>query len=253
VPETAAVPEGWLPAGPDPEAQRRGIGPTFWHVVLGLDLALLALVLVGSLVAMVLGQAEPPSLDRRTLLVSSAITLAATGIIPLLWGLGTRERPVRGTLLWFRLERPLHGIVPGLLLTLAIFAGLILLAILLVATGQARPNPVAEELIALADFRLALFVSVAAGFGEEVLFRGLLQRAFQRAMPVWAAIALQAVLFGLLHAGYGTFLQLLVPAALGLAFGVVTHRTRSLWPAIYAHFLFDFVQLTADSWLPASG
>ena len=246
-PAPEPLPDGWIPAGPSPAAPRTGLGPTFWHLLLAADLALIAWSLAAGLREY--GSLEQ-GLSREALVANTVILLAASAIVPLAWGLGTRREPVRGTLLWFRLEHPVRGIVPGLLLTLALFGGLLVLGLVLVATGEAKPNPVADELIRLVDWRLALFVSAVAGFGEEVLFRGLVQRGLQRAMPAWAAIAAQAVLFGLLHAGYGTLLQLLVPAALGLVFGIVTHRTRNLWPAIYAHFLFDLVQLTSKYWLP---
>src|SRR5262245_17768709 len=38
-------------------------------------------------------------------------------------------------------------------------------------------------------------ISVLAGLGEEMLFRGVLQEAFSRWLPTWAAVAVAGVLF----------------------------------------------------------
>src|SRR5437879_1773763 len=42
-------------------------------------------------------------------------------------------------------------------------------------------------------------ISLLAGLGEEMLFRGVLQALFNCWLEVWPALALVSVLFGLLH------------------------------------------------------
>jgi membrane protease YdiL (CAAX protease family) len=88
-----------------------------------------------------------------------------------------------------------------------------------------------------------------AAIGEEMLFRGFLQTRLQalfgtgRAAGL-AAVLLQAVLFGLAHAYQGPT-GILTTGAIGLAFGLVVLRTRSLWPVMVAHGLIDTVSMLA--------
>lgn len=95
---------------------------------------------------------------------------------------------------------------------------------------------------------LALSWTTAA-FGEEVLFRGFVQsrlRALLGARPhagVLAA-AVQAVLFALGHAYQGAT-GMLVSGAIGLAFGMLMLRFRSVWPLVIAHGLIDTVSMVA--------
>ncbi len=72
---------------------------------------------------------------------------------------------------------------------------------------------------------------------EELLFRVLLQRAFEGYMPPLAAVFVQAGLFWLAHAylyGYGFQLQ---HGFGGLMFGVIFMRTRSLIAPVAVHML----------------
>jgi membrane protease YdiL (CAAX protease family) len=81
--------------------------------------------------------------------------------------------------------------------------------------------------------------AVSAGFCEEVVYRGYLEKqlaAFTR-RPAWG-VALQAVLFGLAHLEQGpaTAARLAV-YAVGL--GVLAYARRSLWPGIVCHVAID--------------
>lgn len=96
----------------------------------------------------------------------------------------------------------------------------------------------------------ALAISwTTAAFGEEVLFRGFLQSRLRsmlgerRYAGVMAAFA-QAVLFGLGHAYQGATGSL-VSAAIGLAFGLLMLRFRTVWPLVIAHGLIDTVSMLA--------
>ena len=82
----------------------------------------------------------------------------------------------------------------------------------------------------------ALSITVAAPLAEELMFRGVIQTRLERAMPVWAAVVLQAVLFGVVH---GTPIQMAYAFLLGLAFGFLRSRTGSILPGIAAHAAFN--------------
>lgn len=81
------------------------------------------------------------------------------------------------------------------------------------------------------------FVSVLAGVGEELFFRGVLQRMFVRATrSPWMGIVLAATIFSAFHFQfYGFFPRLF----LGVLLGAVYWFSGSLWAAMLAHFLYD--------------
>jgi uncharacterized protein len=88
-----------------------------------------------------------------------------------------------------------------------------------------------------------------AAFGEEVLFRGFLQSRLRslfgprRHAGMLAALA-QAVLFGFAHAYQGPT-GMLMSGAIGLVFGLLMLRFRSLWPLMLAHGLIDTASMFA--------
>jgi uncharacterized protein len=75
-------------------------------------------------------------------------------------------------------------------------------------------------------------IAIAAPLVEELLFRGLLQNALARRMPIWGAIILSSLAFAAVH------LQLYaIPGlmSLSIAFGYLYHRTGSLRMNILLH------------------
>ncbi|HEX2533706.1 MAG TPA: type II CAAX endopeptidase family protein [Chitinophagaceae bacterium] len=82
-----------------------------------------------------------------------------------------------------------------------------------------------------------IFIALFAGVGEELFFRGVLQRLFIRAFrSPWAGIIFTALLFSAFHMQFlGFFPRFL----LGILLGAVYWFSGSLWPAILAHFVYD--------------
>lgn len=76
-----------------------------------------------------------------------------------------------------------------------------------------------------------------AAIGEELLFRGLLQRLFIKIFKNhWVGIIVAATLFSAMHLQfYGFFPRL----ALGILLGVIYWYSGSLWVVILAHFMYD--------------
>ena len=81
-----------------------------------------------------------------------------------------------------------------------------------------------------------LFVTIAvvAPLLEEILFRGLLQNALSKHLPVWAAIALSALVFGAMHMDLYAMPPLIL---MGAIFGVIYHLTGSLRVTIVLHMI----------------
>lgn len=90
----------------------------------------------------------------------------------------------------------------------------------------------------LTDLLLNLFfIAGLAAIGEELLFRGVLQRLFiKQFRNPWAGILMAAFLFSALHMQFYGFLPRFV---LGVLLGAVYWYSGSLWIAILTHFLYD--------------
>lgn len=89
---------------------------------------------------------------------------------------------------------------------------------------------------------LALWVPLcaSAGFCEEYIFRGYLQRQFGVVTgSLWVGVIIQALLFGFAH-GYQGASNMAIIFCLGLIFGIVTKVRRSLRPTMIAHAWMDF-------------
>jgi membrane protease YdiL (CAAX protease family) len=106
-----------------------------------------------------------------------------------------------------------------------------------------------------------LGISVLAGFGEETLFRGLLQDMFvgwfreglpaaADLTPVCLGVAVASLLFGLLHAVTPTYAVL--ATLMGAYMGVVYLWSGNLLAAMVAHGLYDFVVLIYLMYGPGS-
>jgi uncharacterized protein len=82
-----------------------------------------------------------------------------------------------------------------------------------------------------------VFISVFAGIGEELFFRGVLQRLFIKlTKSPWLGIIITAILFSGFHFQFFGFLPRLF---LGILLGAIYWYSGSLWTAILAHFLYD--------------
>lgn len=86
----------------------------------------------------------------------------------------------------------------------------------------------------------ALILLICTGLLEEMLFRGLLQRAAMDVLGLWG-IGYIAILFAVLHTGYQSLLDVIFVAIVGIFFGWIVHRTRSLLGVALAHGLTNIV------------
>lgn len=81
-------------------------------------------------------------------------------------------------------------------------------------------------------FILLMIVAGSAGICEEILFRGLVMRGFQK-LGKWPAIVLTAVLFAGMHLNIQNFFG---PMFLGILLGYVVYTTDSLFAGMLGHF-----------------
>ena len=94
------------------------------------------------------------------------------------------------------------------------------------------------------ELGFAFALSAVAGFVEEVLYRGYLQRQFAAwGRSIAVGIVLSGLAFGVSH-GYEGIPRMVAIAVFGMMFGVMAHFRKSLRPGMIAHALFDAAQLT---------
>jgi membrane protease YdiL (CAAX protease family) len=131
----------------------------------------------------------------------------------------------------------LHELAIGLALGAAMMAVAVVL-LRLAGAVTLVPRPVTSIWNAVA-------LSLQSGFVEEVMFRLVVLRLLWRAFGPWPALALSALLFGLLHlanpnAGWFAAIAIAIEAGIMLAaFYILTGR---LWVSIGVHAGWNFTQ-----------
>ena len=206
-----------------------------------LRLGRLPVLLVATLVAMAVMQELTVVLSGVPLLdlVVGVAAGAAT-----LWGYARLSRYVeqRAVITELPRERARSGLVWGSVIGGGAFVFTMLLILIFGGWQVSGGEP--GKLLG------TLGVMATAAVTEEIVFRGVIFRIAEQRLGSWLALALSAVLFGLLHlAGSsqvsgGAELWGAVAIVLqgGLLLGVAYLATRSLWLPIGVHFAWNFVE-----------
>lgn len=84
---------------------------------------------------------------------------------------------------------------------------------------------------------LFLYAVLLGPVSEELIFRGVTMRQFEKCLPFWAANLMQALLFGVFHMN---MLQGVYAFCLGILLGYVCKKGGSIYHAILLHMLFNF-------------
>jgi membrane protease YdiL (CAAX protease family) len=86
-----------------------------------------------------------------------------------------------------------------------------------------------------------LIVSVLAGVGEELLFRGVIQDGLAGLLPAWIALVLASILFGLAHAV--TLAYFVIATVIGLYLGALYWMTDNLFVPVVTHAVYDWIAI----------
>lgn len=136
------------------------------------------------------------------------------------------------------------GIAAGLVATVPLLLGFAVVSAAPIAP-LARLREEMEKIVALifADATIVdlALLSLAAGIGEEILFRGLVQQWLQTAMGPAIGLGLASALFGLAHPISRTYV--VVATLVGAYLGWLWQLTGNLIAPITAHAAYDFVVL----------
>jgi sodium transport system permease protein len=84
---------------------------------------------------------------------------------------------------------------------------------------------------------LLLAVAVTPAICEELVFRGVLLQGLGSGSRARRAVIGSALVFGAFHLSFETVIRFLPTAWLGLLFGLVVWRTRSIFPSMMMHFV----------------
>ncbi|MDQ2942093.1 MAG: CPBP family glutamic-type intramembrane protease, partial [Candidatus Dormibacteraeota bacterium] len=103
----------------------------------------------------------------------------------------------------------------------SIFLGFIEYAIL-------RPEPLAGLPWTAAGWLPALAVSITTGFPEELIFRGMMQTASRPLIGSRWSVIYVSLVFAVLHIGYKSVIDLVFVLAVGLLYGWLFERSRSI-------------------------
>ncbi|HUL44873.1 MAG TPA: type II CAAX endopeptidase family protein [Bacteroidota bacterium] len=81
-------------------------------------------------------------------------------------------------------------------------------------------------------------IGVTPAIAEEFLFRGLIQRSLQRAIPPLNAAVITGILFGVFHLNPSSLIPLV---AIGVYLGYLAYCADSIWVSVIAHFFYNTV------------
>lgn len=240
----------WTVVAAEPEAKapedRKVQGISGWDTIIIVNMVIVGLLLLSNLLA---GPADPDGptglpddsgLIRVIAWLDVIIGLTLFAGVPILWLLVTRHEPVRGTLRYLQMQTDSPRRWPfwfgvGCLGAVGFVIAVILFGLLLGALDvDPGGDPLFGELVAAGGWPLIIGISIGAGVGEEVLFRGVLQK--------WVGWIGQAALFAVVHVNQG-FLAVAFIFLIALAFGYLVKRGVPLWSVMIMHTFYDIILL----------
>ena len=145
-------------------------------------------------------------------------------------------------------DLPRYGLI-GLLSGTALFSAVVGVLWLVGSYHVSGANPHPDWIPQL------LYVGIGAGVGEEIVMRGGLFRMVEEGLGTWVALLVSAAVFGALHLGNPgatAWSSAAIAIEAGLLLGMIYHVTRSLWACAGLHAAWNFMQ-GAVYGIPVSG
>ena len=242
------------PASPydleEPEPRPVEVPWTVVDAALVLLLWLVAIIFIGGALLYALTSVFPQA-------QSEALSLPLTALILIAICIGyVRRRYGDATRLLFGVRRPTWrdvgvGVAAGIAALVVIAFGIGQLLELIARALQTELPEVQENFREIAGDRAAAPWLVAgsvlvAPLAEELFYRGMLFPALRRRLPLWPAMGISALVWGLSHLqttleGYLLVLLIIIPLGLFLAY--LYERRGTLLVPILAHAVFNLVQV----------
>ena len=150
-----------------------------------------------------------------------------------------------GVPIWSSLVMNQEAIARGLIATFPMLAGLLVLSLSRwtpLVELRRQVESIVKTLFAESNWLELALISLSAGVGEELMFRGALQPILANWVPPVVAISVVSLLFGLAHAMSKAYF--VAATAIGLYLGWLALAFDDLIAPIVAHGLYDFIALT---------
>lgn len=157
------------------------------------------------------------------------VALAVLAAGPLLVLLEKRKANVARELCFSTKNFP-QSVLAGMVLFAKVFLVLIALGIIAKLTGFNDSTKVIA-LLRNQSIVMLFVIATVAPIGEELLFRGYLQKK--------VGVFFSSIVFAAVHIGYGSIFELAGAFAAGMVFGEHVRRTKRTLPAIIAHSLLN--------------
>jgi membrane protease YdiL (CAAX protease family) len=87
---------------------------------------------------------------------------------------------------------------------------------------------------------IALLIGLVIGPGEELFWRGFLQRELEPRLGRWSGYLAATAVYGLVHVFTGNVMLVVAATVAGLLWGFMYLKLGRLWPCIISHVAWDF-------------
>jgi membrane protease YdiL (CAAX protease family) len=138
--------------------------------------------------------------------------------------------------------------IAGKLVLLGLASGVLLYLLFYLGFQVTKSNPIFSEgvsrvyeLRTLPTYLIVLALVFPIGPGEEIYWRGLIQRRFSEQLGGSAGIFVTSCVYALIHLPTLDFPLMMTAFIGGIVWGYIYERTASLLPAVVSHVLFDLL------------
>jgi len=168
-------------------------------------------------------------------------------LVLFLYSIKIEKQPL---LIWGETEYSITAFAKAIFITfvklfIAVYISSLLIMLLKINTGESAVLSKALALFKKNHF-LLFFTCITAGITEELIFRGYLLPRLELVLKNKnLAIVLSSILFGFLHIGYGTLLNVIGPIVIGFVFAIQYDKYRNIKILMFCHFAWDLLLLMA--------
>jgi membrane protease YdiL (CAAX protease family) len=138
--------------------------------------------------------------------------------------------------------------IRGRIVLLGLLSGVLLYLLFFLGFQVTKSNPIFSEgvgrvyeLRTLPSYLIVLALVFPIGPGEEIYWRGLIQRRFSEQLGGGAGVLVTSCVYALIHLPTLDFPLMMTAFIGGLVWGYIYERTASLLPVMVSHVLFDLL------------
>jgi hypothetical protein len=232
--------EGNLQQNKGPEAIPWTIGDVGKATLLTIVATVLILGLIIAFLVLIVASGSDWVLESWFILTIAGIPLYATMALAV-WLFSVRRYRCGWRTLGFR-PADAKGLMLGIAVVLTGIAVSALYDWILTQTGAESPSSLPSEFVGTWYnwAILGLFAVVVAPIVEELFFRGFMLPGINKRYGYSWGVFISALLFALAHLQPGSLVPIFI---LGLLLAWLYNKTKSIWPCIFAHFVYNSIAL----------